>query len=214
MPVVTKPDLTRVWASGAPASNIEDPDVTFSNKFLQGWNAEVPLFEHFNFLFKMFSQGLVFINQEGIGSWDSNSLYGASSISKGSDGVLYISTAEDTGTNPVNDDTGVWIPLYGKVTSVVTSTSSSYTLLPRNMGGILEMNNASANDVVIPLDSSFPIPYPSKTDIVQIGAGLTTIVPQSGSVTVDGDLNCAGQGKAISLYKKGENLWRAVGGVA
>ncbi len=94
-----KPDLTRVWASDAPANNVVDPDTTTPGKFSAGWLAEVPPFEHFNYLQKHFSQGLAYLNENGIGEWDSNSTYPTGAIVKLS-GKLYIANAENTNENP------------------------------------------------------------------------------------------------------------------
>ena len=73
--MTTKPDLTRVWASGAPGGNIEDPDVTVPGKFAAGWDAEIPPFENFNFLQQLFTQGLAHANEFGIMQWDTDTEY-------------------------------------------------------------------------------------------------------------------------------------------
>ena len=98
-----KPDLTRVWADLAPATNVVDPDVTIPGKFSEGWGAEVPPFEHFNYLQKMSSQGLAHINEQGIAVWDENTVYPVEGIVKGSDGNIYIALLEQSGNTPVGD---------------------------------------------------------------------------------------------------------------
>lgn len=98
-----KPDLTRVWADLAPATNVVDPDVTIPGKFSEGWGAEVPPFEHFNYLQKMSSQGLAHINEQGIPVWDENTVYPTEGIVKGSDGNIYIALLEQSGNTPVGD---------------------------------------------------------------------------------------------------------------
>ena len=99
----TKPDLTRIWAAGAPGGNVIDPDVSAPGKFDDGWLAEVPTFQHFNFLQQLFTQGLAHINEEGICVWDTDTIYPDKAVVKGSDGELYVSqVASNQGNNPVS----------------------------------------------------------------------------------------------------------------
>lgn len=99
----SKPDLTRVWANGAPGANVVDPDTTTPGKVDAGWQAEVPPFEHFNFLQKWFTQGLAHANEQGIMVWDANTTYPANGIVKGSNGQLYQARTEQSGNDPVSD---------------------------------------------------------------------------------------------------------------
>lgn len=103
-----KPNLNRVWAAGAPTGNVVDPDTTSPGKFDDGWLAEVPPFEHFNFLQKLFTQGLAHNNEEGVNIWDTDTTYPISAIVKGSDGELYSSLVAQSGNNPVTDDGSIW----------------------------------------------------------------------------------------------------------
>lgn len=98
-----KPDLTRVWASGAPGGNVVDPDVTTPGKFAAGWLAEVPPFEHFNFIQKFITQALAHINEQGICEWDADTTYPIHSLVKGSDGEIYISNSEQSGNDPTSE---------------------------------------------------------------------------------------------------------------
>lgn len=116
-----KPDLTRVWANGAPPANVVDPDTTTPGKVNAGWQAEVPPFEHFNFLQKWSTQGLAHFNEQGIGVWDTDTTYPVDGLAKGSDGNIYISIQEQSGNDPVVD-TGVNWDKY------ITSTSRFDTL--------------------------------------------------------------------------------------
>jgi len=96
----TKPDLTRVWASDAPPGNIIDPDVTTPGKVAAGWEAELPPFEHFNFLQKWFTQGLAYFNEQGVAIWDADTAYPLNALAKGIDGKLYKAIATSTGLEP------------------------------------------------------------------------------------------------------------------
>lgn len=103
-----KPDLTRVWANGAPPANVVDPDTTTPGKVNAGWQAEVPPFEHFNFLQKWFTQGLAHFNEQGIGVWDTDTTYPVDGLSKGSDGNIYVALQEQSGNDPVSDGGTNW----------------------------------------------------------------------------------------------------------
>lgn len=103
-----KPDLTRIWANGAPGGNVVDPDTTTPGKFNAGWLAEVPPFEHFNFLQKLFTQGLAHFNEQGIGIWDTDTTYPINGLVKGFNGQVYIAITEQSGNNPISDDGTNW----------------------------------------------------------------------------------------------------------
>jgi hypothetical protein len=98
-----KPDLTRVWALGAPSGNIIDPDLTTPGKFAAGWQAEVPPFEYFNFIQKQITEGLAHINEQGIAVWDNVTTYPVGALAKGSDGNVYKSLASQSDNDPVSD---------------------------------------------------------------------------------------------------------------
>ena len=108
MAETSKPDLTRVWAEGAPPANVIDPDITSPGKYDSGWIAEVPDFEHFNYMFKVFTQGLVHANEQGIGFWDAVSNYAQYGLSKGSDGNIYRSLIADNLNNDPTTDFVNW----------------------------------------------------------------------------------------------------------
>lgn len=114
-----KPDLTRVWANGAPPANVVDPDTTTPGKVSAGWQAEVPPFEHFNFLQKWFTQGLAHFNEQGIGVWDTDTTYPINGLAKGSDGEIYRAISEQSGNDPVTDGEVNWVPQISRKTGVV-----------------------------------------------------------------------------------------------
>jgi len=104
----------------------------------------------------------------------------------------------------------------GEVTAINTQTGTAYTLALADKGKIVEMNNANANTLTIPTNASVAFPTGSRVDVVQYGAGTTTIAGDTG-VTVNGV--SAGSGDAsdqyagITLYKRGTDEWIAVGGI-
>lgn len=99
-----KPNLTRVWANGAAPTDIIDPDTTTPGKFNLGWSAEIPPFEHFNFIQKMVTQALAHINEVGIAQWDENTNYQIRALVRGSDNNIYrsvIGGLVGAATNPI-----------------------------------------------------------------------------------------------------------------
>jgi len=92
-------------------------------------------------------------------------------------------------------------------------TGTSYTLVIGDAGKLIEMNNAAANTLTVPPNSSVAFPTGTKIDIVQIGAGQTTIDAGSG-VTInskDGNLNLTGQWSAATLVKRATDTWVLIG---
>lgn len=104
----SKPNLNRVWASGAPGTNVVDPDTTTPGKFAAGWQAEVPPFEHFNYLQQLFTQGLAYNNEQGINEWDGSTVYPIAAIVKGSNGDLYFCVSENSGNDPTLENLSFW----------------------------------------------------------------------------------------------------------
>lgn len=89
-------------------------------------------------------------------------------------------------------------------------TGTTYTLVLTDAGKIVEMNNASANVLTIPANASVAFPVDTRIDIVQGGAGLTSVTITSD--TLNGELVSFGQYKALSLWKKSATVWVIFGG--
>ena len=104
-----KPDLTRIWGEGAPSDNVVDPDTTTPGKFSNGWQAEVPPFEHFNFIQKQVTEGLAHINEQGIAVWDDVTTYPVGGLAKGSDGNVYKALVSQSDNDPVSDNGTNWV---------------------------------------------------------------------------------------------------------
>ena len=142
--MTTKPDLTRVWASGAPVANVEDPDVTSPGKFSAGWAAEVPTYQNFNYLQRLMTQGLAHINETGISDWDPNTKYQVNGLSKGSDGLIYVSLSEQSNNNPISDDGSNW-----EKTKLISELSTSQLIESKRdypVGTIVETTGFSESD--------------------------------------------------------------------
>jgi len=97
MPATPKPDVSKIWAENALPSNVVPPSDV---KIGQGWDAEIPPYEWFNWLEQTASQMLKYLNERGISEWDANSIYFVDSQVMIGD-VHYISlTDENQGNDP------------------------------------------------------------------------------------------------------------------
>lgn len=61
-----------------------------------------------------------------------------------------------------------------------TQTGTAYTLVLADARKVIEMNNAAANTVTIPTNATQAFSIGTVIDVVQIGAGITTIAPAAG----------------------------------
>jgi hypothetical protein len=94
--------------------------------------------------------------------------------------------------------------------------TSSYTLVLSDAGKIIEMNLAGANNLTVPLDSSVAYPIGTEIQVLQYGAGQTTIVA-TGGVTLrskSGQLKIGNQYTGVTLVKVGTNEWYVIGNVS
>lgn len=89
-------------------------------------------------------------------------------------------------------------------------TGTTYTLVLSDAGKIIEMNNASANTLTIPANSSVAFPVDTRIDVIQYGAGLTTVAINTD--TLRGNAVSQGQYKALSLWKRAATEWVIFGG--
>lgn len=104
----------------------------------------------------------------------------------------------------------------GELAGINTQTGTSYTLALADKGKVVEMNNAAANILTIPPNSTVAFPINARIDIFQLGAGQTSIAAGAG-VTIRSDagkLKIAAQYGGASLYKRGTNEWVLGGGLA
>jgi hypothetical protein len=103
-------------------------------------------------------------------------------------------------------------------------TSTPYTLVLGDAGKYVEMNNASANSLIVPPNSSVAFPIGTEITIIQTGAGATTITPglvSSGpdvyvtvnyySLTGAATRIIKAQWSAATLIKRDTNTWVLIG---
>ena len=92
-------------------------------------------------------------------------------------------------------------------------TGATYTLVLTDAGKLVETNNASANTLTIPPNSSVAFATGSQIVVIQKGAGQTTLAAGAG-VTInskDSNLNITGQYSAVTLIKAATDTWYAIG---
>jgi hypothetical protein len=90
--------------------------------------------------------------------------------------------------------------------------TASYTLVLSDMGKMVEVSNASANTLTVPPNSSVAFPIGTVIDILQTGAGQTTITAGSG-VTINSaiGLKLRARWSPASLVKRATDTWVALG---
>ena len=108
--------------------------------------------------------------------------------------------------------------LDAKTNKLVTTNrqTASYTLVIGDADKLVEINNASANNLTVPLNSSVAFSTGTQILLAQYGAGQTTIVATSG-VTIRSNgakLKLNAQYSGATLIKIAENEWYLFGDIA
>lgn len=94
---------------------------------------------------------------------------------------------------------------------VNVQTSTSYTLLLVDQGKLITFDNSAAVTLNIPLNSSAPLPVNTVITLLNKGAGLVTVNPNSG-VTLSPSVRVLAQNEAASLIKTDTDTWYFVQG--
>ena len=90
--------------------------------------------------------------------------------------------------------------------------TASYTLVAADRSKMVEMNVASANTLTVPLNSSVAFPVGTKIDILQVGAGQTTVAGAAGvTVNATPGLKLRAQWGSATLIKRATDTWVLVG---
>jgi hypothetical protein len=100
--------------------------------------------------------------------------------------------------------------------AIESAQTASYTLVLADAGKMVTMTVGSANNLTVPPNSSVAFPVNSRIDLIQYGAGQTTIVAGAG-VTIyssGSKLKLTGQYSGASLWKKATDTWVLVGDIA
>jgi hypothetical protein len=98
------------------------------------------------------------------------------------------------------------------ITLATSAQTASYTLVAGDASDIVEISNASANILTVPLNSSVAFPTGTVITILQTGAGQTTIAG-AGGVTVNATpgLKLRTQWSSATLIKRATDTWVAIG---
>lgn len=122
MAEILLPDLTLQWSS---AGDILKPS---DSKIQQGWQAEVPPRQWFNWLDNRQDEAIAHIAQHGISVWSGTLEYQAGkSYVQGSDGLVYKAITTNTNINPVGGASGNWESAFitaATATQVATAAQS------------------------------------------------------------------------------------------
>lgn len=103
----------------------------------------------------------------------------------------------------------------GASTATINTQTASYTAVIGDAGKTVEMNVASANNFTVPPNSSVAFAVGTAIDVVQYGAGQTTIVAGAG-VTIRSSgakLKLVGQYSGATLYKRATDEWVLLGDI-
>lgn len=108
-----------------------------------------------------------------------------------------------------------------KINLAFDAETASYTAVLANNGQVVTMNNASANTFSIPTNASVAFPIGTQINVLQIGAGQTTIqAVTSGTTTIQSTGATAAAPKlrvrysAATCLKAGTDLWYVFGDIA
>jgi len=103
-----------------------------------------------------------------------------------------------------------------KLISLNAQTGTTYTLLLGDADKLVEMNNAAANTLTVPPNSSVAFSTGTQIIVVQKGAGTTTIAAGSGVTLLSKDsaLGIGGQYGAATCIKIATDTWYVIGDLA
>jgi hypothetical protein len=108
-----------------------------------------------------------------------------------------------------------------KINLAFDAETSSYTAVLANNGQVVTMDNASANTFSIPTNASVAFPIGTQINVLQIGAGQTTIqAVTSGTTTIQSTGASASAPKlrvrysAATCLKAGTDLWYVFGDIS
>ena len=219
-----KPDLNKIFAVNAPSNNIANPDDKSPGKFEAGWVAQIPPFEWFNYIQNLFSTALAHINENGLCVWDNQTEYNIGSLVKGFDGVIYQSTAVQSGNDPVGDSTGNWVnfvtanvPTVQDATEsqkgiarfstndeAAAGTNTNSTITPKNLKDYVDNNVPAVQDATTSVKG---ISRFSTNDEAAAGNNTdTTITPKNLKDYVDANSNTSDFWTTSRDYIVGEEV--------
>jgi hypothetical protein len=168
----------------------------------------------------------------GSTAWNSLGYTGAGSVTSITAGTgLSGGTITTTGTIAIDTATTVDVSTAQTLTNktltdpkinlAFDAETASYTAVLANNGQVVTMDNASANNFSIPTNASVAFPIGTQINVLQIGAGQTTIqAVTSGTTSILSTGGTAAAPKLRARYsaatclKAGTDLWYVFGDVS
>ena len=157
------------------------------------------------------------VSATNIKTIEGQSLLGSGNIdlAKGDVGLGNVDNTSDA-NKPVSTATQTALDAKTNKLVVTNRQTASYTLVIGDADKLVEINNASANNLTVPLNSSVAFSTGTQILLAQYGAGQTTIVATSG-VTIRSNgakLKLNAQYSGATLIKIAENEWYLFGDIA
>jgi hypothetical protein len=104
---------------------------------------------------------------------------------------------------------------FASSTLKTSAQTASYTLVLADKDKVVEMNVASANNLTVPLNSSVAYPVGTQINLVQTGAGQTTVVATVGvTINTATTLKLRTQWSTATLIKRNTDTWVLLGDLA
>lgn len=101
---------------------------------------------------------------------------------------------------------------FGTTVSTNEQTGTSYTLVLGDRGKTIFMNNAAANTLTIPTNASVAFPVGTQIDIVQTGAGKTTVAGAGVTInSVSSNKSISARYAGATLIKTATDTWLLIG---
>ena len=159
----------------------------------------------------------VLVSATNIKTIEGQSLLGSGNIdlAKGDVGLGNVDNTSDA-NKPVSTATQTALDAKTNKLIVTNRQTASYTLVLGDADKLVEINNASANNLTIPLNSSVAFATGTQILLAQYGAGQTTVVATSG-VTIrssGGKLKLNAQYSGATLIKIATDEWYLFGDIA
>ena len=145
---------------------------------------------------------------------DATDAHAGTAISNTPAGGIAATTVQ-AALNELDGDKSDALVTYRTLTADHTLDSTDLASLEAGDSLVIEENQAIANDVTVPLNSSVAFPIGSVISIVQKGAGLTSVIADGG-VTINtsaGHLNSPGQNSPMTLVKSATDTWYLFNGL-
>jgi len=100
----------------------------------------------------------------------------------------------------------------GTISGQQTQTGTTYTAVAGDRGKCITMNNAAANTLTFPANASVAYPINTRIDIIQLGAGQTTIALTTDTLrSTGGKVKLKGQYSGATMLKIAATEWVLIG---